>query len=80
MNVLREHMNRRFYEFCVSQAEGKVTKLKKSSVQSLNIGFLSKLEAGGRVQSPFLPSTLEELDKAPAEKTVKISSKRCLLA
>lgn len=65
--------------FCVSQADEKVIKLKKSSVQSLGIGFLSKLEAGGCVQSPFLLSTLEGLDKAPAEKAIKISPKRFLL-
>lgn len=75
MNVLRENMNRRFYMFCVSQADEKVIKLKKSSVQPLSIGFLSKLEAGGCVQSPFLLSTLGRLDKAPAEKAIKISQR-----
>lgn len=79
MNILKEYMNRTFYMFYISQADEKVIKLKKSSVQPLSVGFLSKLEAGGHVQSPFLPSTLEGLNKAPADKTIKISSKRFLL-
>lgn len=56
MNVLREYMNRRFYLFYISQADEKVIKLKKLSVQSLNIGFLSKLEGGGCMQSPSFPA------------------------
>lgn len=57
MNVLREYMNRKFYIFYTSQADEKVIKLKKSSVQPLNTGFLSKLEAGGHIlEQCALPS------------------------
>lgn len=57
MNIRREYMNRRFYTFYISQADEKVIKLKKSSVQALNTDFLSKLEAGGHILEKFaLPS------------------------
>lgn len=57
INILREHKNRRFYIFYISQADEKVIKLKKSSVQLLNTDFLSKLEAGGHIlEQCALPS------------------------